>query len=144
MPRLILNHIARIDFFNRLSSWSHLIGHSSITNFLRITCISIDIFKISDILSGGNVQTRKPGPYGYPSPNFKCEYAKETLYVTKTDWSFDKKCFTVYRTKCRQEYESGKGIGFQKECSEFTGKFLSEALTHNMTTNYSLNYHFSR
>ena len=26
----------------------------------------------------------------------------------------------MYRTKCRQEYESGKGIGFQKECSEFT------------------------
>jgi len=70
--------------------------------------------------SGGNVETRKPGPYGYPSPNFKCEYAKETLYVTKTDWSFDKKCFTVFRTKCRQEYDSGKGIGFQKECSEFT------------------------
>ena len=65
-------------------------------------------------------KTRKPGPYGYPSPNFKCEYAKETLYVTKTDWTFDKKCFTVYRTKCRQEYEEGKGIGFKKECSEFT------------------------
>ncbi len=46
---------------------------------------------------GGVVATRNPGPYGYPSPNFKCEYAKETLYVTKTDWTFDKKCFTVYR-----------------------------------------------
>ena len=65
-------------------------------------------------------KTRPPGPYGYPSPNFKCEYAKETLYVTKTDWTFDKKCFTVYRTKCRHEYEQGKGIGFQKECSEFS------------------------
>ena len=46
---------------------------------------------------GGYTPERKPGPYGYPSPNFKCEYAKETLYVTKTDWTFDKKCFTVYR-----------------------------------------------
>lgn len=69
---------------------------------------------------GGYEAHRNPGPYGYPSPNFKCEYAKETLYVTKTEWTFDKKCFTVYRTKCRQEYEHGKGIGFQKECSEFT------------------------
>ena len=69
---------------------------------------------------GGYLAQRKPGPYGYPTPNFKCEYAKETLYVTKTDWTFDKKCFTVFRTKCRQEYEHGKGIGFEKECSEFT------------------------
>jgi hypothetical protein len=69
---------------------------------------------------GGYEASRKPGPYGYPSPNFKCEYAKETLYVTKTDWTFDKKCFTVFRTKCKQEYDQGKGIGFKKECSEFT------------------------
>ena len=69
---------------------------------------------------GALAKTRPPGPYGYPSPNFKCEYAKETLYVTKTDWTFDKKCFTVYRTKCRHEYDEGKGIGFKKECSEFT------------------------
>ena len=34
----------------------------------------------------------------------------------------------MYRTKCRQEYESGKGIGFQKECSEFTGKSFSDVL----------------
>ena len=64
--------------------------------------------------------SRKPGPYGYPNPNFKCEYEQETLYVTKTDYKFDKKCFTVYATKCRHEQDTGKGIGFQKHCNEFT------------------------
>ena len=49
----------------------------------------------------GYTPTRHPGPYGYPTPNFKCEYVKETLYVSKSDWTYDEKCFTIYKTQCR-------------------------------------------
>lgn len=68
----------------------------------------------------GYKPTRKPGPYGYASPNFKCEYEKETLYVTKTEYKFKKKCFTVFSTSCRKEHATGKGIGFKKVCNEFS------------------------
>ena len=68
----------------------------------------------------GYKPSRKPGPYGYPSPNFKCEYEKETLYVTKTEYKFKKKCFTVFSTSCKKEHATGKGIGFQKDCNEFS------------------------
>ena len=68
----------------------------------------------------GYKPSRKPGPYGYPSPNFKCEYEKETLYVTKTEYKFNKKCFTVFSTSCRKEHATGKGIGFEKDCNEFS------------------------
>ena len=46
---------------------------------------------------GYKVQPKKPGPYGYPSPNFKCEKASETLYVTETEMTYDKKCYNVYK-----------------------------------------------
>ena len=46
---------------------------------------------------GYKVQPRKPGPYGYPSPNFKCEKSSETLYVTETEMTYDKKCYNVYK-----------------------------------------------
>ena len=68
----------------------------------------------------GYKPSKKPGPYGYPSPNFKCEYEKETLYVTKTEYKFTKKCFTVFSTSCRKEHAVGKGIGFEKVCNEFS------------------------
>ena len=46
---------------------------------------------------GYKVQPKKPGPYGYPSPNFKCEKSSETLYVTETEMTYDKKCYNVYK-----------------------------------------------
>ena len=65
--------------------------------------------------SGYKVQPRKPGPYGYATPNFKCEKSSETLYVTETEWTFDKKCFNVYKVQCTEGYGEGK-VGF---CSLF-------------------------
>ena len=86
---------------------------------------------------GYKVQPKKPGPYGYPSPNFKCEKSSETLYVTETEMTYDKKCYNIYKTKCQDGYDEGKvcfvnimnliqilymlqGIGYQKHCNEFT------------------------
>lgn len=70
--------------------------------------------------SGHKIQPKKPGPFGYETPNFKCEKASETLYVTETEWTFDKKCYTVYKVQCSDGYDTGKGIGYQKHCNEFT------------------------
>jgi len=70
--------------------------------------------------SGYKVQPKKPGPYGYATPNFKCEKSSETLYVTETEWTFDKKCFNVYKVQCTEGYDEGKDIGYQKHCNEFT------------------------
>ena len=58
--------------------------------------------------SGYKVQPKKPGPFGYPSPNFKCEKSSETLYVTKTELTFDKKCFNVYKVQYTEGYDEGK------------------------------------
>jgi len=44
---------------------------------------------------GGYNPVKKPGPFGKGKPNYKCEYAKETLFVTKTDYKFKKKCYKV-------------------------------------------------
>jgi hypothetical protein len=68
----------------------------------------------------GYTPSKHPGPYGYPTPNFKCEYVKETLYVSKSDWTYDEKCFTIYKTQCKMEYDVGKDIGYKKECNEFS------------------------
>lgn len=57
---------------------------------------------------GYKVQPKPPGKYGYPSPNFKCEKTSETLYVTETEMTYDKKCFNVYKTKCQDGYDEGK------------------------------------
>ena len=58
--------------------------------------------------SGYKVQPKKPGPYGYASPNFKCEKSSETLYVTKTEMTYDKKCYNVYKVQCTEGYDEGK------------------------------------
>jgi hypothetical protein len=58
--------------------------------------------------SSYKVPTKRPGPFGPPRPNFKCERSSETLYVTQSKWTFDKKCFTVYKVKCQQGYDTGK------------------------------------
>ena len=58
--------------------------------------------------SGYKVQPKKPGPYGYASPNFKCEKTSETLYVTKTEMTYDKKCYNVYKVQCTEGYDEGK------------------------------------
>ena len=58
--------------------------------------------------TGYKVQPKKPGPYGYATPNFKCEKSSETLYVTETEWTFDKKCFNVYKVQCTEGYDEGK------------------------------------
>jgi len=70
--------------------------------------------------SGYKVQPKKPGPYGYATPNFKCEKTSETLYVTKTEMTYDKKCYNVYKVQCTEGYDEGKDIGYQKHCNEFT------------------------
>lgn len=70
--------------------------------------------------SYSKVQPKKPGPYGYETPNFKCEKSSETLYVTETEWTFDKKCYNVFKVQCTDGYDTGKGIGYQKHCNEFT------------------------
>ena len=57
---------------------------------------------------GYKVQPKPPGPYGYPSPNFKCEKTSETLYVTETEMTYEKKCFNVYKTQCQDGYDEGK------------------------------------
>ena len=54
------------------------------------------------------VPTKPPGPFGPPKPNFKCERTTETLYVTKSKLTYDKKCFTVYKVKCQAGYDTGK------------------------------------
>ena len=81
---------------------------------------------------GYKVQPKKPGPFGYPSPNFKCEKSSETLYVTKTEWTFDKKCFNVYKVKCTEGYDEGKvstcNSRLLDETCPFTGNWISEAL----------------
>lgn len=81
---------------------------------------------------------KKPGPFGKGKDNFKCEYAKETLYVSKVDYTSDKKCFYVFKTDCKYEYGKGKDIGFKKECSEFSSTkvrmTLGMALCPNLTS----------
>ena len=57
---------------------------------------------------GVKVKPKKPGPFGKATPNFKCEYFSETLYVTKTEITFDKKCFNVFNVKCEESYDEGK------------------------------------
>ena len=58
--------------------------------------------------AGYKVQPKKPGPYGYATPNFKCEKTSETLYVTKTEMTYDKKCYNVYKVQCTDGYDEGK------------------------------------
>jgi len=71
--------------------------------------------------SGGKkVQPKKPGPYGPATNNFKCEKSAETLYVTKSSFTADTKCFNVFKVECSQSYATGKDIGSTKECNEFT------------------------
>merc|ERR1719483_2045691 len=70
--------------------------------------------------SGQKIQPKAPGPYGPARPNFKCEKSKETLFVTKVAFTVDTKCFTVFKVECSEGYETGKDIGYQKDCNEFT------------------------
>ena len=68
----------------------------------------------------GYVPKKKPGPFGYGKPNYKCEYAKETLYVSKTDYKFGKKCYKILKVQCKSKYATGKDIGYKKVCNEFS------------------------
>ena len=68
----------------------------------------------------GYVPHKSPGPFGYGKPNYKCEYAKETLYVTKTDYKFNKKCYHILNVKCKSKYDTGKKISYKKVCNEFS------------------------
>merc|ERR1719483_267411 len=70
--------------------------------------------------NGQKIQPKAPGPYGPARPNFKCEKSKETLFVTKVAFTVDTKCFTVFKVECSEGYETGKDIGYQKDCNEFT------------------------
>ncbi len=68
----------------------------------------------------GYSPVKKPGPFGYGKPNYKCEYAKETLYVSKTTYKFKKKCYKILKVKCSSKYGKGKKIGYKKICNEFS------------------------
>ncbi len=68
----------------------------------------------------GYSPVKKPGPFGYGKPNYKCEYAKETLYVSKTTYKFKKKCYKILKVKCKSKYGKGKKIGYKKICNEFS------------------------
>ena len=68
----------------------------------------------------GYSPVKKPGPFGYGKPNYKCEYAKETLYVSKTTYKFKKKCYKILKVKCKTKYGKGKKIGYKKICNEFS------------------------
>merc|ERR1711962_1589205 len=66
------------------------------------------------------VQPKHPGPYGPPTPNFKCDKGSESLYVTKSSYTTKKKCFHVFKVECSETYAEGKDIGSKKHCNEFT------------------------
>ena len=60
------------------------------------------------VSSGHKVHPKPPGPFGPAKPNYKCEKTKETLFVTKVDFTSDVKCFTVFSVKCEESYSAGK------------------------------------
>ncbi len=68
----------------------------------------------------GYSPVKKPGPFGKAKKNFKCEYAKETLYVSKTTYKFKKKCYKILKVKCKKKDGKGKKIGYKKICNEFS------------------------
>ena len=82
---------------------------------------------------GYKVQPKPPGPYGYPSPNFKCEKTSETLYVTETEMTYDKKCYNVYKTKCQDGYDEGKVSGFVCVCPAIDGCCLDFVMAMAMS-----------
>ena len=51
---------------------------------------------------------KPPGPFGPATPNYKCEKAEETLFVTKVEFTADEKCFTVFSVDCTETYDTGK------------------------------------
>ena len=57
---------------------------------------------------GQKINPKPPGPFGPPSPNYRCEKTKETLFVTKVDFTSDQKCFTVFSVDCYETYDVGK------------------------------------
>ena len=91
---------------------------------------------------GQKINPKPPGPFGPAKPNYRCEKDKETLFVTKVDFTSDQKCFTVFSVDCFESYDTGKvspcylicylvtyinyvvsyvqDIGYRKECNEFT------------------------
>ena len=62
---------------------------------------------------GQKINPKPPGPFGPPSPNYRCEKTKETLFVTKVDFTSDQKCFTVFSVDCYETYDVGKVRGKQ-------------------------------
>ena len=58
--------------------------------------------------SGHKVRPKPPGPFGPAKPNYNCEKTKETLFVTKVEFTSDVKCFTVFSVKCEESYSTGK------------------------------------
>jgi hypothetical protein len=85
------------------------------------------------VIWGSQVKGKKPGPFGKGQDNFKCEYAKETLSVSKIEYTSDKKCFYVFKTDCKYEYAKGKDIGYKKECSEFSVTKVRKITLFNIT-----------
>ena len=67
--------------------------------------------------SGHKVPPKPPGPFGPAKPNYKCEKTKETLFVTKVDFTSDVKCFTVFSVKCEESYSTGKV--YSSRCSMY-------------------------
>ena len=57
---------------------------------------------------GQKIHPKPPGPFGPAKPNYRCEKDKETLFVTKVDFTSDQKCFTVFSVDCFESYDTGK------------------------------------
>ena len=57
---------------------------------------------------GQKIRPKPPGPFGPAKPNYRCEKDKETLFVTKVDFTSDQKCFTVFSVDCFESYDTGK------------------------------------
>ena len=65
---------------------------------------------------GQKISPKPPGPFGPPSPNYRCQKTKETLFVTKVDFTTDQKCFTVFSVDCYETYDTGKvGVKNKKD-----------------------------
>ena len=52
------------------------------------------------MISVWQIKGKKGGKFGKGKDNFKCKYAKETLYVSKIGYGGKKKCYYTYKTAC--------------------------------------------
>ncbi len=88
----------------------------------------------------GYSPVKKPGKFGKGKPNFKCEYAKETLFISKTTYKFFRKCYYIFKVKCKKKDGLGKRIGYKKLCNEFSVTKCRKVFTTKFKTKCWLVY----